>query len=167
MGVSLRPQQPDDLAHLTGGSSAFDDFGPKATPTVPRPPGLDQSGGLCVIADDGQVAGDVTWHWVEWGPNAGSRCPMIGIWLRPAYRGRGIGSAAQAQLADLLFKHTTTNRIEAHTDVDNKAEQRALETAGFQREGIVRGGQWRNGAYHDGVLYAVLRQDPRPPRPAG
>ena len=134
---------------------------------MPSPPGLDAPGGLCVIADDGQVAGVVSWHWVQWGPNAGSRCPMIGIWLRPAYRGRGIGSAAQSQLADLFFRHTTINRVEAHTDVENVAEQRALEAAGFQREGIVRGGQWRDGAYRDGVLYAVLREDPRPPSPAG
>jgi RimJ/RimL family protein N-acetyltransferase len=49
---------------------------------------------------------------------------MIGIWLRPHYRGRGIGtSGAQAQLVDLLFRHTPTNRVEAHTDVDNIAEQ--------------------------------------------
>ena len=31
--------------------------------------------------------------------------------------------------------------------------------AGFTREGITRGAQWRDGAYHDGVLYAVLRTD--------
>jgi RimJ/RimL family protein N-acetyltransferase len=90
---------------------------------------------------------------------------MIGIWLRPSYRGRGIGRIAQAELADLLFRHTTTNRVEAHTDVDNVAEQRALEAAGFVREGVTRGAQWRDGAYRDGLLYAVLRSDPRPARP--
>jgi RimJ/RimL family protein N-acetyltransferase len=45
--------------------------------------------------------------------------------------------------------------------VENIAEQRALERAGFQREGLTRGVQWRDGAYHDGYLYAVLRTDPR------
>jgi RimJ/RimL family protein N-acetyltransferase len=44
--------------------------------------------------------------------------------------------------------------------VENIAEQRALEAAGFQREGVTRGAQWRDGAYHDGILYAVLRADP-------
>jgi RimJ/RimL family protein N-acetyltransferase len=159
MPVTLRPKQADDLALLTGGESPFDDFGPGRPRTEPSPAGLDATGGLAVIADDGELAGDVSWHWQSWGPNAGSRCPMIGIWLRPPYRGRGIGSVAQGQLARLLFRHTTANRVEAHTDVDNIAEQRALEAAGFQREGVIRGSQWRDGAYHDGFLYSVLRSD--------
>ena len=85
---------------------------------------------------------------------------MIGIWLTPAARGRGIGATAQRMLADLFFAHTTVNRVEAHTDVENIAEQRALERAGFSREGLIRGAQWRAGTFHDGYLYAVLRGDP-------
>jgi RimJ/RimL family protein N-acetyltransferase len=162
LAVSLRPQHCDDMPVLTGGDSPFDDFGPGRA-QAPRPARLDADGGLSVIADDGQVAGSVSWRWTQWGPNAGSRCPMIGIWLRPGYRGRGIGTAAQAQVAELFFRHTAVNRVEAHTDVENLAEQRALQAAGFQREGVTRGAQWRGGAYHDGILYAVLRADPRPP----
>jgi RimJ/RimL family protein N-acetyltransferase len=160
MALTLRPQQPGDLDLLTGGETPFDDFGPRAIESAPRPPGLDADGGLAVIVD-GEVAGDVSWNWEQWGPNPHSRCPNIGIWLRPEYRGAGNGRAAQAQLVDLFFRHTRTNRIEAHTDVENVAEQRALEGAGFQREGIVRGAQWRDGAYRDGFLYSVLRDDPR------
>lgn len=74
-------------------------------------------------------------------------------------------AAAQAQVAELFFRHTTVNRVEAHTDVENVAEQRALEAAGFRREGVTRGAQWRDGEYHDGILYAVLRADPRPSLP--
>jgi RimJ/RimL family protein N-acetyltransferase len=165
MAVTLRTQRPDDLPLLTGGDSPFDDFGPRPVRTVPAPPKLDEAGGLAVISGD-DLAGDVSWHWRPWGPNQASRCPMIGIWLRPAYRGQGIGSAAQAMLAELFFANTRTNRVEAHTDVDNVAEQRALEAAGFQQEGCIRGSQWREGAYHDGFLYAVLRSDGRAPRTA-
>jgi RimJ/RimL family protein N-acetyltransferase len=84
---------------------------------------------------------------------------MIGVRLRPAARGRGIGRAAQRALAELFFTHTAVNRVEAHTDVDNLAEQRALKAAGFTREGLIRGAQWRDSAYRDGYLYAVLRGD--------
>lgn len=152
MGITLRPQQPGNLAVLTGGESPFDDFGPRATRTAPSPPGFDAPGALSVIAEDGEVAGEVQWHWEQWGPNAASRCPMIGIWLRAEYRGRGIGSAAQSQIVELLFRHTTANRVEAHADVENVAEQRALEAAGFRREGVIRGAQWRDGQYRDGLL---------------
>ena len=36
---------------------------------------------------------------------------------------------------------------------------RALERAGYHREGVLRGAQWRAGAWHDLVLYARLRGD--------
>ena len=165
MAVVLRAEQPDDLAVLTGGDSPFDVFGPRAAATEVRPSRLDGDGALVVTESEIGVAGDVSWHWTQWGPNPGSRCPMIGIWLRRAARGRGIGRTAQSQLAALFFAHTTTNRVEAHTDVENVAEQRALEAAGFTREGLVRGGQWRDGAYHDGYLYAIVRGDRRPADP--
>jgi RimJ/RimL family protein N-acetyltransferase len=84
---------------------------------------------------------------------------MTGIWLAPSARGQGTGRLAQRQLAELFFRHTATNRVEAHTDVENVAEQRALEAAGFRREGLTRGAQWRDGAYRDGYLYAIIRQD--------
>ena len=90
---------------------------------------------------------------------SGSRNPMIGIWLVPEHRGRGIGTRAQAALVDLFFRHTPSNRVEAHTDVENLAEQRALEKVGMTREGTTRGAQWRNGCYRDGHLYAVLRAE--------
>jgi RimJ/RimL family protein N-acetyltransferase len=159
VAVVLRPEQPGDLALLTGGESPFDEFGPRAERTPVRPAGLDDSGGLAVLDEDGILAGDVSWHYVHWGPNKASQCPMIGIWLRPVARGRGIGRAAQRALAELFFAHTAVNRVEAHTDVDNIAEQRALEGAGFMREGLIRGAQWRDGANRDGYLYAVVRDD--------
>jgi RimJ/RimL family protein N-acetyltransferase len=161
--VTLRPEQPDDLPLLTGGESPFDDFGPRAERTEVRPAGLDDAGGLAVLDEDGSLAGEVSWHYVRWGPNRASSCPMIGIWLLSSARGRGIGRDAQRAVAELFFTHTTVNRVEAHTDVDNIAEQRALEGAGFVREGLIRGAQWRDGAYRDGYLYAVVRDDVRAP----
>jgi RimJ/RimL family protein N-acetyltransferase len=59
-----------------------------------------------------------------------------------------------------LFAHTTAHRIEAGTEADNIAEQRALEKAGFTREGVLRGIGWRGGSWRDGVLYSLLRTDP-------
>jgi RimJ/RimL family protein N-acetyltransferase len=82
---------------------------------------------------------------------------MIGIWLQADARGHGLGTQAQRLVVDLLFRHTTTNRVEAHTDVENAAERRSLEKVGMRAEGITRGAQWRDGAYRDGHLYAVLR----------
>lgn len=156
--ISLRPTRDDDLPHLGGGDSEFDDFGQSSTPTLVGAD-LDERGRMCIVGPDDLPLGEVSWVWWQWGPNRQSRCPMVGLWVQPTARGRGVGTAALRELVDLLFRHTTTNRVEAHTDVANVAARRALEGAGFAREGIVRGAQWRDGAYHDGHLYSVLRAE--------
>ena len=68
--------------------------------------------------------------------------------------------AGAAPLARYLFAHTTVHRIWAGTAVDNVAEQRSLEKAGFTREGVTRAMGWRDGAWRDGVVYSLLRTDP-------
>ncbi|WP_220447863.1 GNAT family N-acetyltransferase [Nonomuraea diastatica] len=42
------------------------------------------------------------------------------------------------------------------------AEQRALEKAGFTREGVLRGSGFRAGRWHDSVLYSMIRADLEP-----
>jgi RimJ/RimL family protein N-acetyltransferase len=84
----------------------------------------------------------------------------IGIALLPAARGHGYGTEAHRLLTRYLFAHTTVHRIEAATEVGNVAERRALEKAGFTREGVLRGIGWRDGAWRDGVMYSLLRTDP-------
>ncbi|MEH1122837.1 GNAT family N-acetyltransferase [Micromonospora sp. CPCC 206061] len=49
------------------------------------------------------------------------------------------------------------HRIEAAIDVANIAEQRSLEKVGFQREGVMRGHAFRDGAWDDTLLYSVPR----------
>ena len=109
---------------------------------------------------DGHPIGTVAWHEVHYGPPPLSRAWNIGISLIPEARGQGHGGIAQRLLADHLFETTDANRVEASTDVENLAEQRALEKAGFQREGIQRQAQFRAGAHHDLITYARLRNDP-------
>ena len=109
---------------------------------------------LAVWVED-QLAG-----WVTWLPVARSSGALeIGIALFPEHRGRGIGTEAQRQLVAYLFANTPVHRLEAGTEVDNFAEQRALEKAGFKREGVMRGVTFRAGAWRDGVLYGMTRND--------
>jgi aminoglycoside 6'-N-acetyltransferase len=114
---------------------------------------------LIVIVEDGTPIGDVTWFGVPYGPNLRSVAWKIGITLLPEYRGRGYGALAQSLLVDHLFAHSVSNRVEADTDVANIAEQRALERAGFVREGILREAQYRQGQWHDLAIFAKLRAD--------
>lgn len=164
MTALLRPLTEDDLPLLTGDDFGFDHFGPRAPRQSVPPPDLNEQGGLGVH-DDSSLVGMVSWVWQRWGPNVQSRNPMIGIWLSAPARGRGLGAGAQRELVDLFFRHTAVNRVEAHTDVGNVAEQRALERVGFTREGTTRGAQWRDGEYRDGYMYSILRSEWRRPQP--
>ena len=113
-----------------------------------------------VIDCAGELVGSMSWHEEMYGPTVGSLCWNIGIGLVAVWRGKGIGAAAQRALAEHLFATTSHNRVEASTDVENVAEQRALERAGFTREGILRGAQHRaDGMHHDLVVYSMLRGD--------
>ena len=89
---------------------------------------------LTVSLPDDTAAGWVTWH--EAGPPG---VVEIGIALFPDQRDRGLGTEAQRQLVEYLFNTTAVHRIQAGTEVGNIAEQRALEEAGFRREGVQRG----------------------------
>ena len=145
--------------------SAFNDFGEAPSP-APRDvlksgPLRNEHNGVLIVErmSDAAPIGTVGWHVVRYGPNPGSDAWNIGIELRPEARGHGFGTEAQRQLTDWLFANTTVNRIEAQTDVANVAEQSSLAKAGFTREGIARGSQFRAGGYHDLVTYSRLRDD--------
>ena len=118
---------------------------------------LTADSGTLVVAEGQAVSGLVSWHRSPQGPLNHSW--NIGIGLLPEARGRGVGTVAQRMLVLYLFAHTQVNRIDANTDVTNVAEQRALEKAGFTREGVLRGAQFRNGRFHDMVIYSILRSE--------
>jgi RimJ/RimL family protein N-acetyltransferase len=109
-----------------------------------------------VIVVDDDIIGTLSWHAVHYGPTVGSRAWSMGIALAPQWCGQGWGSLAQRLLGDHLLE--SAHRVEASTDVDNVAEQRSLEKAGFHREGVLRGAQMRaDGRHHDLVMYARTR----------
>ena len=143
----------------------FNDFGLEPAPVdreaLAKGPLRNERNGELIVERiaDGQPIGSVSWHRVGYGPNAGSAAWNIGTSLIPSARGNGYGAEAQRLLADYLFAATEFDRVEASTDVDNVAEQRALDKAGFVREGLLRGAQERSGVRHDLVNYARLRTD--------
>jgi len=156
----------DELQRLEKTDGGFNDFGMPFEPVdravLAKGPLLNDHNGMLLVEriEDGVVIGTVSWHRVRYGPNPESDGWMFGIALIAEARGQGYGTEAQRLIARYLFDTTPMHRVEASTDVDNIAEQRALEKAGFTREGVNRGAQWRAGIWHDLVLYARVREDP-------
>lgn len=173
--VRLRPATADDIGWLAGmdadkqASGEHNWSGTEHDPVeIERglrakfdPNGLldDLSGRLIVVVPDETPIGYVSWRPERWGPTPESGCPAFGIALLPRHRGHGQGTRAQRLLIEYLFRTTSTNRVQSDTAIDNPAEQRALEKAGMQREGVVRGAEYRNGRYHDHVVYGILRAE--------
>ena len=120
----------------------------------------DQRGTLAVVNDDGTVVGDVSWIRSFNGPPPNGDCWNVGIWLVPEHRSKGYGSEAQRLLAAYLLDNTFLERIEACTEAGNIAEQKALEKAGFTREGVLRRACFRGGEWRDMVVYSKLRGEP-------
>lgn len=77
-----------------------------------------------VVAD--QVVGDVGFH----GPPAAERWVEIGYQVVPDRRGRGIATAAVAQLLPLAWRQGV-DEVRAETDPDNFASQWVLRSNGF------------------------------------
>jgi RimJ/RimL family protein N-acetyltransferase len=165
--VRLRPVTEGDLVVL----DRFDED-PEAASTFGwfgwRSPGrwqqrwaenglLREDGGQLMVVRGADRLGFVSWRRVQTAQT--SYCWNMGIALLPEARGQGHGTEAQRLLVRYLFAHSQLNRVEADTEIDNIAEQRALEKAGFTREGVLRGIAFRNGRWRDGVLYSVLRDE--------
>ncbi|MEA2675980.1 MAG: hypothetical protein QOJ81_121 [Chloroflexota bacterium] len=164
--VALADADVLDMWRATTEPGSFNDLGQSSKPT-PRDVleggrGLrDERRGTLIVErlEDNEPVGSLSWHATGYGPNPESQCFNIGIELLPSMRGKGYGSEAQRLLADWLFSASDVNRVEASTDIENIPEQRALEKAGFTRDGAARGSQFRAGAFHDLVIYSRLRTD--------
>jgi aminoglycoside 6'-N-acetyltransferase len=164
--IGLRPLTHADAAALEAARTqeadpfnwgGYRDAGALADAITQRQTLREDGGTLAVVNAQGTLLGEVSWRRIRTGPTPHSWCWNIGIALLPDQRGQGYGAAAQRCLATYLFEQTPAQRVEATTDIDNIAEQRALEKAGFTREGVLRQAQWRGGRWHDMVGYSVVR----------
>ncbi len=121
---------------------------------------LNQEGGrLTIIGHDERVIGSVFWFRKEWAPPDASWCWELALHIRDADRSKGYGQTALWLVIRYLFDHTRVWRIQALTDADNDPAQRILMKAGFANEGRLRGVQWREGRWHDHLIFAILRSD--------
>lgn len=165
--LRLRPVAETDLAliyRLTNDPAATGDFewfgwqDPWRWRRLWEADGLlsDETGMLIV------AKGDESLGFVAWSKRRTARtsfCWSMGVAIVPEARGHGHGTWAQRELVRYLFLHTIVNRVEASTEIDNVAEQRALEKVGFTREGVVRGAAFQGGRWRDAVMYSILRSE--------
>lgn len=96
---------------------------------------------------------------------------QIGLWLRelpagrasvgysvsPTHRGRGFASSALQALTTFAWTIPSLHRIELYIEPWNTASGGVAETAGYQREGLLRSHQKIGETRRDMLLYARTR----------
>jgi putative acetyltransferase len=89
--------------------------------------------------------------------NRRAHAGSIGMAVHDAYAGRGAGTALMAAIVDLADNWLQLRRLELHVYADNARAISLYERFGFEREGLLRGYAWRDGAYADSLAMARLR----------
>jgi RimJ/RimL family protein N-acetyltransferase len=92
-----------------------------------------------------------------------------GFALGSPFWGTGVFIESARMVLDFAVDKINVYRLEARASVDNGRGNGALRKLGAVPEGVLRRSFFRNGSYHDQVLWSVLaedwrvqRSDPRP-----
>ncbi len=83
---------------------------------------------------------------------------ILGYWIREDYNGRGVASAAVAQMIGVAFGPWGLHRLEAGTLLDNNGSQRVLLRNGFTQFGLAPRYLHIAGEWRDHVLYQRLNE---------
>jgi ribosomal-protein-alanine N-acetyltransferase len=115
-----------------------------------------------VIVDGGAIAGTIGLSEVIRGP---LQLAEVGYWVDRARNGRGLATAAVADIVSLAFGELELHRLEAGTLLHNVASQMVLDRNGFTPFGVAPNYLRIAGAWCDHVLFQ--RTSEQAPRPLG
>jgi ribosomal-protein-alanine N-acetyltransferase len=105
-----------------------------------------------VIDIAGEVAGVIS---VDMRADIYRKTPLLGYWISPQHRGKGIVTEAVGMIANYAFKNLDILCIQANTLGNNKASMRVLERAGFIKQGVLPKTVIKNGEILDEHLYTL------------
>jgi RimJ/RimL family protein N-acetyltransferase len=163
--VGLRAREEADVAILH--AELYEDVATRSQadsrPWRPIPPGPaspyaitgprdDQACFSVVELDGGELAGDA----LLWAIDLHNRMAHLGLALRPAFRGRGLGTDVVVALCDYGFTIRGLQRLQVDTLASNTAMIRAASRAGFVPEGRLRRAAWVSGEFADEVILGML-----------
>jgi RimJ/RimL family protein N-acetyltransferase len=163
--IGLRARHDSDIPVLH--AELYDDVETRvradSRPWQPIPPG---SGSPYVVTGpDNRAAcfsvvelatGELAGEALLWDIDLHNRAAHIGISLRPAFRGRGLGADVVRVLCRYGFAIRGLHRLQAETLSTNNAMIQAANRAGFTREGTLRRAAWVDGEFADEVILGLL-----------
>ncbi len=106
---------------------------------------------------DGSCVGNIS---IEKKGDVYRRDGEIGYMMEKNQENKGIMTEAVKKLCRLAFESQTFDlaRITGCVYAPNTASRRVLEKSGFQMEGILRNGVWKNGKLYDLCIYGILKE---------
>lgn len=105
-----------------------------------------------VIDIAGEVAGVIS---VDIRADIYRKTPLLGYWICPAHRDKGVVTQAVQLIVDYAFEHLDIICIQANTLGNNYASMRVLEKAGFVKRGILPKSVIKDGEILDEHLYTL------------
>jgi [ribosomal protein S5]-alanine N-acetyltransferase len=107
-----------------------------------------------VIEVDGEAVGVIG---LEIREDVYRKAPWLGYWISETLWGRGIIPLAIKLMTGFAFNDLDMVRIQAGVLSNNLRSMRALEKAGFQKEGILKSNIIKNDEILDEHIYAIIR----------
>ena len=86
-------------------------------------------------------------------------CAEISYCLNNALWGQGIMTEALDEMLKFGFKDYGLNRIVAKVMKGNIGSMKVLQKLGFVQEGLLRESLYKNGQYHDLMIFSILKSE--------
>jgi len=90
-----------------------------------------------------------------------NKSAMIGLDIKPEFRGRGLGTKAFKAIMEYFFLHRNFHRLHLMVLDGNEVAQKLYKSAGFIEEGKLRQAIWRNGHWNDYIVMSILEEEYR------
>jgi RimJ/RimL family protein N-acetyltransferase len=108
------------------------------------------------------ATGDLAGQALLWAVDLHNRSAHLGISLRPAFRGCGLGTDTVRVLCRYGFAILGLQRLQVETLASNAAMIATATRAGFAPEGTLRQSAWVDGQFADEVILGLLARDWHP-----
>ncbi len=121
---------------------------------------------LAILDSGGAVAGSINLNSIIRGA---FQSASVGYWVSEAHIGRGLASAAVADVTELAFGELGLHRLDAATLLHNTPSQRVLLRNGFRPFAVAESYIKIAGRWQDHILFQLLSSGettPRTPRGA-
>jgi ribosomal-protein-serine acetyltransferase len=128
---------------------------------VVSPQWADNRGPQCGIWMDGEFAGSVGCHAIDWA----NRACSIGYWIESRRQGQGIVTRSVADMLDYLLDSQRLHRVVIQCAVDNHRSCAIPKRLGFTKEGVLRHAERVGDRWLDLVTWSILEDEWRQRRP--